>query len=299
MALFAATQSFDITAIDFNLNLRTKTLSYFVNDLDDNEPKYRDGFAIIAERGGQEFGSLILGPSISATDEKVYGGESSGFVEVSFSESTGYSKTIWGMLNFSMPAGEIYDAISTRSNGDDMRVMRSALSDNDRIVLSKEDDTIFAFGGDDRIRARAGDDLVKGNLGDDTIMGGAGSDRLGGGQGNDTLLGNLGQDFLRGNDGRDVLDGGVGRDVLVGGAGPDRFVFGKGYDRDVVNDFTDDQDTLVLDSALWDGDLSRRQIVHQFAEERHCGTLLDFGAEEILLRGVDDAHDLNNDIQIA
>ncbi|MBN3958688.1 putative Ig domain-containing protein [Nostoc sp. NMS8] len=85
------------------------------------------------------------------------------------------------------------------------------------------------------------DDVINGQEGDDTIRGNSGNDLLRGGVGNDNLAGGIGND---------ILIGGVGNDILTGGTENDRFVYlafsDKGTTGDVITDFNQSQDKLVL-----------------------------------------------------
>lgn len=86
----------------------------------------------------------------------------------------------------------------------------------------------------------------------DTIFGSRYDDTLNGASGNDVLLGGIGNDRLLGSYGNDTLNGGAGRDVSTGGTGYDYFVFDAVTDsrpgtyRDVITDFQEDIDTIVL-----------------------------------------------------
>ncbi|MEH1825026.1 MAG: putative Ig domain-containing protein [Nostoc sp.] len=85
------------------------------------------------------------------------------------------------------------------------------------------------------------DDVINGQEGDDTIRGNSGNDLLRGGVGNDNLAGGIGND---------ILIGGAGNDILTGGTENDRFVYlafsDKGTTGDVITDFNQSQDKLVL-----------------------------------------------------
>ncbi len=142
-------------------------------------------------------------------------------------------------------------------------------SADDRIDGGDRDDILTGGGGRDRLRGGDGDDvliggggndrLIGGN-GDDTLRGGGGRDRLIGGNGNDILEGGSGDDLLKGGTGNDVLDGGRGSDVLIGGRGRDRFAIGRGEGLDLIRDFGDRQDRILLKGSLRFGDLTIAQI---------------------------------------
>ncbi|MBW4662084.1 MAG: CSLREA domain-containing protein [Drouetiella hepatica Uher 2000/2452] len=76
------------------------------------------------------------------------------------------------------------------------------------------------------------------------------SDFISGTPGADRLTGLGGNDMLSGGDGNDFLDGGKGKDTLSGGKGKDKFLLGRGFGRDLIQDFQDKQDKLVLAVGL-------------------------------------------------
>lgn len=82
-----------------------------------------------------------------------------------------------------------------------------------------------------------------------------GADELNGNEGNDLLVGGGGNDTLDGGSGNDWLVGGYGKDQLKGGTGNDSFVFNtpshSAVDADVILNFNEDEDSLVLDSLLF------------------------------------------------
>ena len=82
--------------------------------------------------------------------------------------------------------------------------------------------------------------------GNDTLRGRGGHDNLSGGRGNDRLFGNHGWDHIDGGRGRDVIVGGRGDDVLNGGSGADRFVFATRSGDDIISDFGNGNDTIIL-----------------------------------------------------
>ena len=144
----------------------------------------------------------------------------------------------------------------------------------------------------------AGDDMLRGDGGSDRLFGQAGKDTLRGGGGSDHLDGGQGLDRLFGDAGADRLDGGTGKNLLKGGAGADVFAHAAaGTDR--IRDFRDDLDRLELDSALWDGDLNRREVIRTYAEETRRGVVLDFGdGGTVTVLGLDDRFALVDDLVI-
>lgn len=64
---------------------------------------------------------------------------------------------------------------------------------------------------------------------------------------NNSLIGTQYDDTLNGLDGDDILDGGLGNDTLSGGAGADSFVFGPESARDIITDFNQGDDKIILD----------------------------------------------------
>ena len=127
---------------------------------------------------------------------------------------------------------------------------------DDSLLGTAAGDSIDGDAGTDLILGGDGDDLLTGGLGDDRLLGDAGNDTLTGSAGNDRLTGGSGRDLLVGGPGRDLLDGGPGRDRLIGGAGRDRFVLRRGEGRDVIEDFQNGRDQLVLAGGLRFDDLT-------------------------------------------
>ena len=121
--------------------------------------------------------------------------------------------------------------------------------------------------------------LLEGTAGNDSLVATVEIDRIEGGDGNDTLLnqgdisvllgeanrdsllGSTGDDTLNGGSGNDTLNGGSGSDVLIGGAGSDRFwlVPGVTVDSDIISDYQDGIDRLVLTDGLSVDDLTISQ----------------------------------------
>ncbi|CAD5933802.1 Iron-regulated protein FrpC [Planktothrix tepida] len=60
----------------------------------------------------------------------------------------------------------------------------------------------------------------------------------------------MNNDQLTGGQGNDVLVGAEGIDSLTGGEGSDRFVLIPGYGSDLIMDFQEGQDLLVLNRGL-------------------------------------------------
>jgi len=132
----------------------------------------------------------------------------------------------------------------------------------------------------------------------DKIFGTAANEVLAGGIGRDKIFGNGGNDRIFGGKGKDLIDGGRGQDALVGGANQDIFLFRNKYGKDVIRDFTDNVDTLKLGDGLWDGDLTKKQVLNKFASIVDGDLVLDFGKHELTLENFDSTGALLNDLQI-
>ncbi|WP_323716081.1 calcium-binding protein [Paracoccus aminovorans] len=114
-----------------------------------------------------------------------------------------------------------------------------------RINLGNANPQATGFGNDnirniENVLTGAGNDNIVGNAVANAITAGAGNDMLWGMAGNDRLFGQADNDRLR---------GGPGNDTLHGGAGADRFIFAAGDGADRINDFTDGQDRIVIESG--------------------------------------------------
>ena len=140
----------------------------------------------------------------------------------------------------------------------------AALAGNDRVLALGGADTLFGDEGSDTLFGNQGTDVLFGlDDGDvlfggkdgDTLFGNQGDDRLFGDLGGDTLYGGQGNDAIDGGDGDDLLGGDLGTDTLTGGGGSDRFILRAGAGADLVTDYADGTDQLVLVGGLQFADL--------------------------------------------
>ena len=126
--------------------------------------------------------------------------------------------------------------------------------------------------GNDRLTGGPSVNILNGGKGNDQLVGadnavpGASAearrylaDYLFGGAGNDELNGLGGDDVLVGGGRRDTLNGGAGNDILIGGRGRDRFWIADETGTDIIVDFKDGRDRLLLDDTLSVGQLSINQ----------------------------------------
>ncbi len=160
-------------------------------------------------------------------------------------------------------------------------------------------DKVYGLGGNDQLWGGAGKDKLWGGSGKDQLWGGSSKDQLWGGAGNDKLWGGAGNDKLWGGAGNDKLWGDTGNDKLWGGAGKDRFYFGDNDDKDVINDFQNNKDTIVLDNNLWTGTKSVNKVLNQFGTQNGNDYVLDFGSGDILTIKNATKNQLLDDITIA
>lgn len=168
---------------------------------------------------------------------------------------------------------------------------------NDMLAGRDGADRLSGQTGNDRLWAGNGDDWVDGGIGNDVLRGGDGHDWLMGRNGNDYLFGNTGRDWLWGGYGADRLDGGAGNDRMEGGGGADTFVF-SGH-RDVIVDFTDNVDTILVREVVADDRQLSIQEVLDLGNIVNGDAIFDFGRGHVLtVMGVDDLSILANDLVI-
>lgn len=278
MASVRALDSFNQPFFNLNVVWKNAEFFYYYN----NKPfeywgtTYRDAFEIDFEDDGsflllQFTGQRILAanPEEASDDNEMTGGTVEG-LHLSIYGGNDWID-LWTIQDFEVSAKDVADALKTRNTKDDARIFKAIFSGNDTFDLSRYDDVAIGYAGADEMNGRGG---------------------------NDTLLGAGGNDTLNGGKGSDTLEGGAGKDILIGGKGADAFLFSDGDNRNVIRDFADDTDGLVLDSDLWNGDLTRRQVVNKFATEKGGDVIFDFGDDRLVLRDVADKSDLVDDITI-
>lgn len=112
-------------------------------------------------------------------------------------------------------------------------------------------DFVYGAGGNDTLGGGLGADQVLAGGGNDVIYAGKGdfADTLSGGDGNDLIFNGGGNDEVSGGAGNDTLWGGPGNDTLEGGAGADTFGFTLTSGSDQIQDFTLDEDVILLDGV--------------------------------------------------
>ncbi len=181
-----------------------------------------------------------------------------------------------GAGNDTLYGGSGNDVINDTGGGDDVAYGGMG---RDSISLGAGNDRFE----DDEETGQWGADTVFGGTGNDLLLGAGGNDSLSGDDGNDTLSGGIGNDTLLGGAGNDVLEGGYGADLLTGGKGADSFIFALGYGADRITDFTNDIDTLIFDSGLWEGAaLSVTDVISRYASVVGKTVVFDFGEGDTL-----------------
>lgn len=137
----------------------------------------------------------------------------------------------------------------------------------------------------------------KGNL---SIAIGAEIENAIGGRRSDTMFGNELNNRLKGGNGNDILVGAGGNDVLTGNRGADGFLFIAGYGHDKITDFNKAQDYLSLTNDLWGGaNLTKSQVLNQFATVVDGNLVFDFGADELTLMHISSTVGLASHILIS
>jgi len=147
-------------------------------------------------------------------------------------------------------------------------------------------DTLRGGGAADTLTGGAGDDRLWGHQGDDRLTGGADHDRLDGGADHDRLDGGTGHDTLEGGAGQDTIIGRSGNDVLTGGADRDVFLFKDNFGTDVITDFEDGIDRILIRT---DGVRFKDLSITGTGTDVDRAAVVSWGAEgdSITLEGVD------------
>jgi len=131
--------------------------------------------------------------------------------------------------------------------------------------------------------------------GNDRVLGNKAANSMALGRGDDSASGKDGNDRLDGQDGSDKLQGDGGNDTLTGGNGLDTFVFTAG--QDIVTDFENNRDTLVLDRDLWGGAALSAQQVLGYAHVEDGDIVFNFGGGDTLrVKGMTDIGALADDL---
>lgn len=231
MANLTAYSTFDINRIDFNILIRNQTDILLQDNIYSsyNGITYEDVLEIEYYAQGYVY-AVFGGTGFTATPTGIpTGGTVTGFLEAVHAGG-GLLAPLYALENFSARAVDIYGAVSTRSNTDDLRIVSNAMSGSDKVVMSSGNDVVRGFSGNDKIYGNEGMDVLVGDAGADLIAGGAGDDGVVGGGGNDRLLGQAGNDEMGGDSGSDEMLGGGGNDRMFGGGGKDELKGGGGND---------------------------------------------------------------------
>lgn len=174
-------------------------------------------------------------------------------------------------------------------------------------VSISQHDYIRGATGHTTLSGGIGNDTILGNFSSDRLLGGKGADELNGGFGNDTIKGDKGYDLLEGsfgNDkllggkGRDTLDGGSGNDTLNGNLGADTFLFEQGDGVDTIYGFQDDIDTIRISRDLTNNVTNVQAVLDTYAQDMGNYVKLDFGSQEITVKGINDLSLLVDDLVI-
>ncbi len=235
---------------------------FYFNNTDTvvNGVTYEDRYVVNGWDGVTDLGIFFGGYDITVdVNGNITGGVVTGIAEFEWNGAD-----LWLVEGLSLSATAIYQAALTLTNADDLDLIASALSGNDRFYLSDFNDVMAGFDGNDSLYGGAGDDVLLGGAGADVLNGGSGFDRaeysgagtavladlqyanrntgiaagdtyvsieeLFGSSHNDNLRGDAGANVLVGYDGNDTLYGRNGNDDLWGQNGNDTLYGGAGSD---------------------------------------------------------------------
>lgn len=171
-----------------------------------------------------------------------------------------------------------------------------AVSKNTTLISGISDASLLGAGNLNLI-GHSGANFLEGNGSKNKLRGNDGDDVLKGYAGRDKLLGGADEDKLVGGGGKDKLKGGSGDDVLKGGGGADSFFFNSG--QDVIRDFKDDVDTIIVEQALINGSGSTVGDLLDMGEIINGNAVFDLsGSHQLTVQDVTDLDDLRNDLII-
>ena len=166
--------------------------------------------------------------------------------------------------------GDTFNGETYTLTNDDGTTREVEVPDIWNLFGSNHDDILAGDFRQNWIDGLGGDDLLYGGPdgGPDFLFGSNGDDKLYGGKGNDALYGGHGDDLLRGGPGNDALESALevldrerstdfethfkierydyGDDQLYGGTGNDYFYFYPDGGEDIILDFGDGEDRIVL-----------------------------------------------------
>lgn len=199
-----------------------------------------------------------------------------------------------GSGNDDVNGGTGSDEIVGSSGRDDLR----GEDGNDDIEGGSEADELRGQAGEDELWGNEGGDYISGGSGDDRLFGGAARDFMYGGQDDDRIAGEDGSDRLYGQSGDDYLIGGADTDWLYGGTGEDQFLFGENFDKDLVRDFENNVDTILINDNLWSGTKTVQDVLDDYAVRDGADVVFDFGNGDILIVENTNFSALSNDILI-
>jgi len=165
------------------------------------------------------------------------------------------------------------------------------------VYLTDAYDTIIEATGGGRDEVRSGISRTLGADLEDLRLTGTAAVNGTGNIAANLLHGNANANVLRGLGGNDRLSGNGGADTLWGGAGSDEFLFNAG--RDVIADFQNDVDTLLIENALWGGTPRTVAQILNFSEIENGDAVLRLGHGNILIvENVTNLQLLSNDLLI-
>lgn len=161
---------------------------------------------------------------------------------------------------------------------------------NDTYYLDNSKDRVHESTGwgYDRLTVSASYRLDINNEMEETRLAGKGDFNLRGNTLGNYLEGNVGDNRLVGLAGNDAFYGGAGNDVMTGGDGIDTFYFKLNSDREVITDFTDGEDLLVLFTG--DEIESVADLLANHAHQRGDDLVLSGDGTEMIIRNFDKAN---------
>lgn len=218
----------------------------------------------------------------SNSDRLVNGGQIDGAVDMGSGDDR-YVGKAGGMLDGNLGMGAGDDVLDLRHGSASKASVLSGDADNDTYLVASTGLNILEGmgGGTDAVKSSVS--FTLGDNFENLYLVGSADINGKGNAGDNYLEGNAGDNRLAGRGGSDALFGGKGTDYLTGGADLDGFYFRADAGKEIVTDFVDGVDRLVLFGPQG---MSGADFVEEYGHNSHGDLVLSWGGTQMILEGI-------------